>query len=193
MALTRNIPAGPGFEDPTKISLKVGYTVDVPRRMAQWRKQCPSREHILRGYWPGGLVNEHPDTKDRNFVSATGGPGPMGPRCRLVERLVHLELSDLVVNRQYMEPDFMSRTKLDILSPPKIAPKSSAGKILLEHQQCIDCACLFEYLEGWLIDYIGGMVHREIFTFARVGEGIYKGKEWDLIVKPVIEKWGECT
>lgn len=37
----------------------------------------------------------------------------------------------------------------------------------------------------------GGSVHREIFTFAKATKGKYKGKEWDLIVQPVIAKWGK--
>jgi hypothetical protein len=36
----------------------------------------------------------------------------------------------------------------------------------------------------------GGAVHKEIFEFRRVEKGRYKGKEWESIVKPVIEKWG---
>ena len=32
-------------------------------------------------------------------------------------------------------------------------------------------------------------MHQEIFTF-RGAKGRYKGKEWEEIVKPVIEKWG---
>lgn len=30
----------------------------------------------------------------------------------------------------------------------------------------------------------------EIFSFLRPENEKYKGKEWELIVKPVIEKWG---
>ena len=33
-------------------------------------------------------------------------------------------------------------------------------------------------------------MHKEIFAFKRPTKGPYKGKEWDLLVKPVIEKWG---
>jgi len=33
-------------------------------------------------------------------------------------------------------------------------------------------------------------MHQEIFVFTRVESGRYAGKEWELIVKPVIEKWG---
>jgi hypothetical protein len=36
---------------------------------------------------------------------------------------------------------------------------------------------------------IGGKVHKEIFTFAKA-TGKNKGKEWDNVVKPIIEKWG---
>ena len=35
----------------------------------------------------------------------------------------------------------------------------------------------------------GKQVHKEIFSFPRAN-GRYKGKEWEEIVKPVIEKWG---
>ena len=36
-------------------------------------------------------------------------------------------------------------------------------------------------------------MHQEIFTFERVTRGRYVDKEWDEIVKPVIEKWGGFT
>jgi hypothetical protein len=162
--------------------------------MDQWQKQCHSKEYILRGHWPGGLVDEPQGTEDRNDASATEGPahpGPKGPLCHLVERLVHLELADLVVNGQYLDPDFLLPKKPCVPSHPKIAPKCRNGKILFPRDQCTDCECPFNIFQGPLIDYIGGVVHREIFTLARVEEGIYKGKEWDSIVKPVIEKWGE--
>jgi hypothetical protein len=38
--------------------------------------------------------------------------------------------------------------------------------------------------------FAGGAVHKEIFSLTRVERGRYKGNEWDLLVKPVIEKWG---
>ena len=37
---------------------------------------------------------------------------------------------------------------------------------------------------------LGNTKHQEIFSFERVTEGRYEGKEWEDIVKPVIEKWG---
>ena len=36
---------------------------------------------------------------------------------------------------------------------------------------------------------LGGKLHREIFEFTRIKSGRYKGKEFESIVKPVIEKW----
>jgi hypothetical protein len=38
---------------------------------------------------------------------------------------------------------------------------------------------------------VGGQAHKEIFTFTRIEKGKYKAKEWELIVKPIIEKWGK--
>lgn len=40
------------------------------------------------------------------------------------------------------------------------------------------------------LDGIGGAVHKEIFAFTRVKSGSLMGKEWESVVKPVIEKWG---
>jgi len=39
-------------------------------------------------------------------------------------------------------------------------------------------------------NFLGNTKHQEIFSFERVMEGRYKGKEWEEIVKAVIEKWG---
>ena len=38
--------------------------------------------------------------------------------------------------------------------------------------------------------YAGGKTHKEIFTFKRFGAGKNKGREYEAIVKPVVEKWG---
>jgi hypothetical protein len=38
---------------------------------------------------------------------------------------------------------------------------------------------------------LGGTTHKEIFSFKRVESGPYKDKEWELIVEPVIRKWGK--
>jgi hypothetical protein len=36
-----------------------------------------------------------------------------------------------------------------------------------------------------------GKVHKEIFEFQRFERGRLVGKEWDMVVRPVIEKWGK--
>jgi hypothetical protein len=36
----------------------------------------------------------------------------------------------------------------------------------------------------------GNTKHKEIFSFRRVEEGEYFGREWEYIVQPVIKKWG---
>lgn len=41
-----------------------------------------------------------------------------------------------------------------------------------------------------IIKQKGSTMHKEIFSFERATKGRYKGKEWEIIVKPVIEKWG---
>ena len=44
---------------------------------------------------------------------------------------------------------------------------------------------------GFILVGLGGSIHREIFTFVRPLKGRYKAKEWDNLVRPVIEKWGK--
>lgn len=34
-------------------------------------------------------------------------------------------------------------------------------------------------------------MHKEIFTFTKVQKGKLKGREWDKVVQPVIERWGK--
>ena len=44
----------------------------------------------------------------------------------------------------------------------------------------------------YVLTYVnkGGAIHKEIFAFRRVRKGKYKDAEWDLLVQPVIAKWG---
>lgn len=35
----------------------------------------------------------------------------------------------------------------------------------------------------------GGIMHKEIFSLPRATSGPYKGKEFELVVKPVIDRW----
>lgn len=144
--------------DKKTIHLKVGRATNLNRRMDQWGKQCGSKEQILRGFWPGGM--------DKSGVPMKGlvQAGPKGPWCHRVERLVHIELADLVEHAPYLEHGYPN------VSANKEVKKGGKREV----KRCPDC----------------NTKHQEIFSFERVVEGRYKGKEWEEIVKPVIEKWG---
>lgn len=92
------------------------------------------------------------------------------------ERLIHLELADLVATTVYLDPawpDVESSSSDDIASSsPR---KKSNRKENSNAQPCSDC----------------GSVHKEIFEFERWKHGKNAGKEWELAVKPVIERWGK--
>ncbi|KAL4065266.1 hypothetical protein J3A83DRAFT_4100116 [Scleroderma citrinum] len=185
MAKPPSIADGPGFiyvfevldstaDNPYLLQLKVGRAVNLQKRLDQWNKQCMSKDHIPRGWWPdtlepdsdsdgtnGGLLRDH---------IITGEPGPL---CHRVERLVHLELGDLSLYAPYLEPDWPDVADSD-QSPSTASSVLSSAKRAPDHW-CADC----------------NIRHVEIFSFRRPENGRYKGREWDLIVKPVIEKWGK--
>ncbi|KAF5324933.1 hypothetical protein D9611_004587 [Ephemerocybe angulata] len=81
------------------------------------------------------------------------------------ERLIHLELADLTATCVYLEPSW-----------PNIAasPSPPGGKSTAKKDRCKDC----------------GTMHKEIFEFQRWSSEGNKNKEWETIVKPVIERWG---
>ncbi|KAH9026727.1 hypothetical protein EDB85DRAFT_2074864 [Lactarius pseudohatsudake] len=137
------------------INLKVGRATNLNRRMNQWGKQCGSKEQVLRGFWPGGMGKEGVPMK--GLVQA----GPKGPWCHRLERLVHIELSDLAMFAPYLEAGY-----------PNIRAKKTNKGGKRDVKKCPDCSTM----------------HNEIFAFERATEeGQY---EWECIVKPVIEKWG---
>jgi len=144
--------------DKKTVRLKVGRATNLNRRMDQWSKQCGSKEQILRGFWPGGMDKDGVPMK--GLVQA----GPKGPWCHRVERLVHIELADLVEHTPYLEDGYPN--------VPASKDVKKAGK--KDVKRCPDCKTK----------------HQEIFTFEREMGGRYDGREWEDIVKPVIEKWG---
>ena len=116
--------------DPTDkktIHLKVGRATNLNRRMDQWGKQCGSKEQILRGFWPGGM--------DKGGVPMKGlvQAGPKGPWCHRVERLVHIELGDLVENAPYLENGYPN------VGANKEVKKGSKR----DAKRCPDCMCWF--------------------------------------------------
>ncbi|KIK61108.1 hypothetical protein GYMLUDRAFT_589125 [Collybiopsis luxurians FD-317 M1] len=99
----------PKDQSPHTISFKIGRTRrDVQKRIAEWKKQCWSTEPKLRGYYPGGL-----DYDSVNTVSGSVMEGRIkgGVWCHRLERLVHLELADLAINRPYLRSGWEAFTK----------------------------------------------------------------------------------
>jgi len=152
------------------VMIKVGRAVKLVKRLDQWSKQCTSKEVILRGWWPGTV--EHDEASSTSLLRGRVKAGEKGPLCHRLERLIHLELADLVVHAPYLDPGFPN---------PKLEQKDSlsstpgkAKKVRMPNAACIDC----------------GAIHREIFPFKRAKKGKYKDAEWERIVQPVIAKWG---
>ncbi|KAI6117564.1 hypothetical protein EDD16DRAFT_1481406 [Pisolithus croceorrhizus] len=155
------------------IQLKVGRTVNLKKRLDQWDKQCGSKEQVLRGWWPGIVEPDSGNGTNGSLLRAQLKAGDPGPLCHRLERLVHIELADLSLYAPYLEPDW-PKTNNSKQSPSAAGPLSSALSAVKRANRCTDC----------------GVVHREIFSFHRPNGGKYEGREWDVIVKPVIEKWG---
>ncbi|KAJ6608628.1 hypothetical protein B0H10DRAFT_2067458 [Mycena sp. CBHHK59/15] len=161
------------------IQLKTGRTTHLVRRLDQWSKQCSSKEMVLRGWFPGGV---DPDTgmPATSLMKGRVDAGGKGSSCHRLERLIHLELADLVAEGQYLKPNWKSFQKgqpptVNISSPPSTPSKKPAAAALGTGPKCPDC----------------GTQHKEIFTFTRVKKAPYKSKEWEGIVKPIIERWGQ--
>lgn len=112
--------------DKKTIHLKVGRATNLNRRMDQWGKQCGSKEQILRGFWPGGM--DKAGVPMKGLVQA----GPKGPWCHRVERLVHIELSDLVEHTPYLEDGY-----------PNVSANKEVGRKVgkKDVKRCPDCMC----------------------------------------------------
>ncbi|KAH8117614.1 hypothetical protein DFH11DRAFT_1576139 [Phellopilus nigrolimitatus] len=156
---------------PSEIHLKVGRAKNLVKRIDEWGKH-------LRGWWPGTV-----DEGETSLMKGRVKPGEKGAWCHRLERLVHLELADLVVHAPYLNKNFPNTPppgSPDESSAPGTPTKAarrapgSPARLRKGGKPCSDC----------------GAVHKEIFSFTRPVKGKYKGEEWELIVKPVIEKWG---
>lgn len=79
----------------------MGRAVNLTKRIDEWGKQCKSKEPVLRGWYPG-----HVDPDEASLLKGRVQAGEKGPYCHRLERLVHLELADLVANKPYLDPKF---------------------------------------------------------------------------------------
>ncbi|KAK0210216.1 hypothetical protein DFS33DRAFT_1291476 [Desarmillaria ectypa] len=187
-------------DDSKTIQLKVGRAVNVVKRLNEWGKQCGSKEQVLRGFYPGSVGDGGDETslmKGRVILPEGGNEDVW---CHRLERLIHLELADLAMNVAYLQPGWkpFSKGKGKGTAISKAGPRVSTGSISTtslsvaspkkkngrggrvgngnggQAQPCKDC----------------GIIHKEIFEFQRITSGPYTGREWDDIVKKVIEEWG---
>lgn len=93
-------------EDRPEITeIKVGRSINLIKRIDQWTKQCGSKELLLLGFWPGNIENP---SLDISMMKGRIRAGKKGILCHRLEKLVHLEISDLVVHKQYLDPGFMT-------------------------------------------------------------------------------------
>ncbi|KAG2041389.1 hypothetical protein BDR03DRAFT_1007224 [Suillus americanus] len=152
-------------ENEGKLSLKIGYSNDVKKRHAEWKNKCRSSIKNVCGWWPQTIIEVKDD--DEVLIQELIGnnrQGDKGPMAEHLERLVHIELNDLATHAPYLRPSFPDVHFSDVPRLPKADPKP-----------CHDC---------------NGTKHREVFSFTRVKEGAFFGREWEDIIKPVIRKWG---
>ncbi|TFK29827.1 hypothetical protein FA15DRAFT_684151 [Coprinopsis marcescibilis] len=147
------------------IKLKVGRAVNLVKRIDEWAKQCGSKEQILRGYYP---PQDDQSGGQPSLMKGRVKPGAKAPCCHRLERLIHLELADIVATRVYLDPKW----PLDCKQTSEFATATSDGK---KRECCLDC----------------GSMHKEIFEFQRWTKGDNENKEWERIVKPIIERWAE--
>lgn len=178
---------------PSEIQLKVGRAVNLVKRLDQWDKQCGSKTQIVRGWWPGTVEDDSDDDgTNGSLLKGSIKAGEPGPLCHRVERLVHIELADLVVHTPYLNPKF---PKVDNPNMSSSGVGSSTPKKAVM-KPCPDCEQSVYLLQWPSMNFdighgLGDAIHREIFIFPRPEKGRYKGREWELLVKPVIEKWGK--
>ena len=121
--------------------------------------------------------------QEKKQHGATGWVSANAPICDkdrydvcFTERLIHLELADLVATCVYLDPEWpnvesSSNEVTAMSSRRKKSNQKSNGNV----QPCPTCHS----------------IHREIFEFERWKWGKNTGKEWELVVKPVIERWGK--
>jgi hypothetical protein len=150
-------------EESDVIKLKVGRAVNLVKRIDQWGKQCGSKEQVLRGFYPGSV---EPD--EVSFMKGRVIAGEQGPWCHKLERLIHLELAGLVSSCIYLDPRWPN-VEVDASS----SDSDTKSKVSDARKPCVDC----------------GSTHKEIFEFKRWKRG--NRREWDGLVKPVIERWGK--
>ncbi|CAE6498252.1 unnamed protein product [Rhizoctonia solani] len=174
---------------PNEFHIKIGRLGDPIRRLDEWDRQCGSKETAVRGWWPG-VIQDGNTANSSGLLSRMIDPGEKGKYCHRLERLIHLELRDIALNSTHLTPRFQEIVLGRGGSSGKGHPPSESPSSLKRANQskrrkapaqadsplkpCPDCK----------------KIHRKIFVLERAMSGELKGREWELVVKPIIEKWG---
>lgn len=115
----------------------MGRAVNLTKRIDQWAKQCKSKEQVLRGWYPGVVV---PD--DGSGPIADGAvtlmkgrvqAGEKGECCHRLERLIHLELADLISSGVYLDSAWPNTT-VDAATTVTTKKATNPG-----NKKCSDC------------------------------------------------------
>ena len=113
--------------------MKIGFSKDVKKRHAEWKKTCHSSIRDIRGWWPLTII-EDKDDDEISIQKLIGDDhqGIKGPMAEQLERLVHIELKDLATHAPYLHPNFPDVHFSDIPRLPKVKTKP-----------CPDCSKLY--------------------------------------------------
>lgn len=90
-------------DDEDIVHIKVGRAVSLNKRIDEWSKQCGSKTQVLLGWWPGNI---HDKRLKSSLLKGCVEPGYQGRACHRLERLIHLELADLVLTETYLQKKF---------------------------------------------------------------------------------------
>ena len=196
MSLTRWVfPGVPVLDHSTQhlLHIKVGSTTDPSIRLNAWRKQCTSREGVILGCWP---LPKKPSSK--LYAEIRGGL-EKAPFVRRAEHLIHLELADVACHHPVVgscalvgaDPTHASACLIiDLYSLRKgglwLGMLKGPFPVSFVLVSLLISSC---YLALRSFCGEGGTKHREIFTFQRATDGELKGREYELVIRPIIEKW----
>ena len=84
---------------PDIIRIKVGRTNDMIRRYKEHHRRCPSLQPTLLGYYPSN--GESP----QDLAAGRLRPNKKTSSSHLLERVVHLELTEVAVHAPYLSPN----------------------------------------------------------------------------------------
>lgn len=197
------------------ILLKVGRATNLNRRLNQWGKQCNSKEQVLRGFFP---MEEGEDASLLKACVKSDAKGVWCHRLERLIHLELADLAVHKPYLQPGWKNFKkgkgrgdTQHKYFKSLPQSLTPSTpgkkaaspgkgrarkasdtssiSSGSSSLSNARAFVSNGLGNYNVGQPCSDCGS-VHKEIFAFGRFPAGPYQSREWDALVKQVIEGWG---